>query len=603
MQARLPHWAPPLVICCLGAALRLYTLDALSLWLDEGATVFFSRMPVAAMFGSGPASLNDTHPPLYYLAVKGMALLVPEVLAGRLVSALAGVATLPVVYLLGLRLAGRRAALLASLAFALSPMHIWYSREARPYGLAVLLVALSYLALLAAARSPRWRHGFAWSLATVLAAYVDYSAIYALLPQALILAVLLSRSGRWGAVQFGVGMLPLLAYLPWLPQLLKPQGSAEILNQLAGLYSVTPERLTSTVLCLVGLAGNGIYFYDGHPGLWELLPGPEGQVSVLLLLGLAALAGAIGLLRHSSLSLPIVVCLLVGTVATATLVSIAVAPAFSERAVLYGVLGWVLLLGAAATYRPRPWAALAASVCLAAGLLLPLWTTQSIYSGAIKQDWRGLATVTAQAAELGPPVFLFPTWAGSLVDVYQPAVLEIGGTILGDGGDLEQLRARSAGEDAVWLAYIETGAISGVRDTLADIGFTRWIHRYYYHPLYLDLYMRDPGQAGQLLNPTGSQYPAQPGTLYLLQMEAQSEVTGDGLRVFLVCRASSGMMLEVAPDAGGAAVPSDGAWHSVRVGVICPEDTTNILVDLRKLGEGRISFRSVQLWEWAGPGV
>ncbi len=63
----------------------------------------------------------------------------------RSLSALAGVATVPVAYLLGLELRGRRAGIAAAAFVAVNPMLLWYSQEARGYALFSLLTAVAAL--------------------------------------------------------------------------------------------------------------------------------------------------------------------------------------------------------------------------------------------------------------------------------------------------------------------------------------------------------------------------------------------------------------------------------------------------------------------------
>ena len=53
----------------------------------------------------------------------------------------AGTLTIPVVYLVGRHVGGRRIAAAASILAALSPALIWYSQEARAYAVLVLLCA------------------------------------------------------------------------------------------------------------------------------------------------------------------------------------------------------------------------------------------------------------------------------------------------------------------------------------------------------------------------------------------------------------------------------------------------------------------------------
>ncbi len=73
----------------------------------------------------------------------------------RLPSLLAGTATIPVVYLLGLRTVAAPAALIGAAVVTLSPFTIYYSAEARGYALMILLVALSTLAMLLAVDTRR----------------------------------------------------------------------------------------------------------------------------------------------------------------------------------------------------------------------------------------------------------------------------------------------------------------------------------------------------------------------------------------------------------------------------------------------------------------
>ena len=80
-------------------------------------------------------------PPLYFLLA--WLTTIPDVSAEllRLPSLVAGIAVIPLVYLLGTRTVGRPAALVASALTALSPFMIFYSAEARSYQLMIVLLA------------------------------------------------------------------------------------------------------------------------------------------------------------------------------------------------------------------------------------------------------------------------------------------------------------------------------------------------------------------------------------------------------------------------------------------------------------------------------
>lgn len=115
-------------------------------WVDEVQTRMFAegswRYPIEVALSGPPLTL----PPLYFWLVKGARWVALAGDHGRLPSVLAGAASVPLLYYVGRTLVSREAALVASCLLALSPLHIRYSREARPY--AVLICAALLLILL-----------------------------------------------------------------------------------------------------------------------------------------------------------------------------------------------------------------------------------------------------------------------------------------------------------------------------------------------------------------------------------------------------------------------------------------------------------------------
>ncbi len=98
---------------------------------------------------------SESAPPLYYaLAWLWTQVVGTGELGLRSLSALAGVATVPVAYLLGIELRDRRAGIAAAALVAVNPMLLWYSQEARGYALLVLLTALALLYFLRGRRAP-----------------------------------------------------------------------------------------------------------------------------------------------------------------------------------------------------------------------------------------------------------------------------------------------------------------------------------------------------------------------------------------------------------------------------------------------------------------
>jgi 4-amino-4-deoxy-L-arabinose transferase-like glycosyltransferase len=623
----------PALVCVVvlaGAVMRVARVDRLSLWLDEGFTVYYSRLPWKTAIGLDGA--YDFHPPLYYAVVKFVALVVPDLYAGRLVSIVAGTLTIPVLYALAVRLLDRRAAIVASLMLAVSPLHLWYSQEARQYALVTLLVALSYLGIVAYVGSLRTRWAVLYSASVLLALYVDYSAIFALAPQVAVLALCVDRREPRSLALPAALLAAGSGFLPWLPELLE---SAERIGSERDWYlGVSWPALRDSALALVGL--NRSYLW-GDNAAWDVWPLSR---ALLLLAGAPAVAGGLLVLRRRPpLAGMVTLGLLVGTVLAAAGVSL-ISPAYAERTVLPAVLGWALLLGAAASARQPTWLRGATMLSLAFILAMSLLTIRAVYQGD-KQHWRELAHGTETAAAFGFPVVTVPTIAETLIALYAPEALAGQHVAVDDGWELpRQLLDGDGAPPALWIAYIETPTAAAVREQLAERGYERVLHRAHRDVLYLDLYARPTVELGAPIEINGSfagttsdasgwslpangvrfdagedgartltlegdgdgevravrTVEARPRHLYTLTFEVRSTLIAGNARAFLICAGASGAWLSIWPDDYGTVpVAADGAWHQVRLAAICPDDTSSLYVDIRNNGQGDVSFRHIEL--------
>jgi mannosyltransferase len=194
------------------AALRFATLGAQAYHHDEIVTA--SRLLRADFVHAMEAvGFSESAPPLYYALAWFWTQLTGTGEVGlRSLSAAAGVATVPVAYLLGAELRGRRAGLLAAALVAVNPMLLWYSQEARGYSLLVLLTAVAALYFVRALDRGRRRDFTGWGLASGLALATHYFAIF---PLALEAAWLIRRRGRaarpglWIVGLAGLALAPL----------------------------------------------------------------------------------------------------------------------------------------------------------------------------------------------------------------------------------------------------------------------------------------------------------------------------------------------------------------------------------------------------------
>lgn len=199
----------------------------------------------------------------------------------RLPSLIAGIATIPLMYVLGLRLVSRATGTVAAALTTFSPFMIYYSADARGYALMMFLVALSTFTMLNAVDRRRMHWWIAYAIATCAAVYTHYTSVFVLGAQ---LAWLLwahpeaRRTASWATVAAVVG------FLPWIPGLVQDFRSWT----LPILYFLQPFTPAAVRLSLERWAIG--YPYGLDRGAIDL-PGPLA----LGLLGGAILTALVGL--------------------------------------------------------------------------------------------------------------------------------------------------------------------------------------------------------------------------------------------------------------------------------------------------------------------
>jgi 4-amino-4-deoxy-L-arabinose transferase-like glycosyltransferase len=179
----------------------------------------------AAVPGSGPDGGN---PPLYYAALDAWsALFGIGAAAVRSLSLLLGLAHVAAVAFLARSAGASRGAALGAMAVAaLSPIHVFYSTEARAYALLLLLLTLSTAFFFRAVRTGRALDWAAHGAALLLAMYTHNLAVPFVAAFWAAAAVLRADRARALALAATHGTLA-VCYAPWAPVLLaQTQGGA-----------------------------------------------------------------------------------------------------------------------------------------------------------------------------------------------------------------------------------------------------------------------------------------------------------------------------------------------------------------------------------------
>jgi hypothetical protein len=134
------------VITLIGGGLRVLLLAHKGMWLDETFSVWLANHSVADMLHW--IARIDQHPPLYYLLLHyWMALNGHTPYPVRLLSALFGAGTIPIIYLIGKRISGAVMGLAAAVFLAFSPFNIYFAQETRMYTCLTFNAAVAIYAL------------------------------------------------------------------------------------------------------------------------------------------------------------------------------------------------------------------------------------------------------------------------------------------------------------------------------------------------------------------------------------------------------------------------------------------------------------------------
>lgn len=259
-----------------------------SLFADELSTYWISARHglggvVKLLYSVGPIQHAEITPPLYFVLAWFTSQFGhgPELL--RLPSLIAGIATIPVLYQLGLRTVGRRAALVATAAAAVAPFTVYYSANARAYSVMMLALTVSTLSMLLALDTGRRRWWVLYAVAACAAFYSHYTCAFVLGAQWVWVMWAHPRARRAAVMATAAAAA---GVLPWLPGLINDYRSPtlKILSALSP-FTLADVRVDVT------------HWLIGYPevfaGSLTRLPGTPA----LVLMAVAAVIAAAGLLR------------------------------------------------------------------------------------------------------------------------------------------------------------------------------------------------------------------------------------------------------------------------------------------------------------------
>jgi 4-amino-4-deoxy-L-arabinose transferase-like glycosyltransferase len=368
----------------------------------------------------------------------------------RFPSALTGFMTIPLMWRIGYALKRPNLGLLAAALIALAPLHIWYSRDARMYALAMLFWTASIYFYIQLLQRDNLLDLLGLVLTTTGGLYTAYPTLALWVGQIALFYLLWQLTGkkigrllRWFLAQLAIGAL----FYGWWPFLQEQLNRPLVFNWLNLFESIlgpqTAQRLDQW------LAQNGLT--TTLAGTLQLaLMGALLFIIVSFLFSLLIIRRPtiINLIKRADFALAILIVL----VFLALTIAGAIPRGLSLRRQLLVFWLPLVILAAWALLRLRDKWTLGAVILLS--LVLSLYT---VFSPPY-EDWRSTVAAISENSQPGDLILLTPAWSKMAFDYYYQGDL----LYIGTNANLAQRELNTLVEARhVWLVVNRHPSIAG----------------------------------------------------------------------------------------------------------------------------------------------
>ncbi|MBC7876517.1 MAG: glycosyltransferase family 39 protein [Anaerolineales bacterium] len=200
------------LVLLLGTTLRLYDLGAESYWIDEMSTVIEGQQTIKQLFTSGRLD----QPPAYYLPFHlWMQLFSATEISTRLFSAMIGIGSIVLIYLIGLNLFSKEVGLISAFLMSISEFQIYYSQVARFYSFFEFTTLLSFLFFILALRRKTILQFTLYTLASIIMVYSHTYGMFILAAQGIFFILHVKKYKNLIAIWLMCQGLIVLALLPY----------------------------------------------------------------------------------------------------------------------------------------------------------------------------------------------------------------------------------------------------------------------------------------------------------------------------------------------------------------------------------------------------
>ena len=263
-------------ILFLGIVLRIYDLGKESYWIDEMSTLIEGQERLVTLLTSGRL---DQPPAFYILFHFWVQIFGTSEVGTRLFSALIGVGSIALIYLIAKELFGKSIGLISAFLMAISEFQIYFSQMARFYSFFEFATLLSFYFFIISLRSGKLIHVIFYVVTSVIMLYSHAYGVFIVVGQNLFFVLQIKKYRNFIPFWIGSQFLILLAFAPYLLPLILQDGGIKgaastniggtppvaILDPLRTVYRflVSPRRDRSWGPIILGYLISGILVIVG----------------------------------------------------------------------------------------------------------------------------------------------------------------------------------------------------------------------------------------------------------------------------------------------------------------------------------------------------
>jgi len=433
-----------LLIIFLGGFLRIYDLGAESIWLDEAESIIQADQSLSTVIETA----IDTHnsPPLYFVILHFQMLLFGSgETAVRFPSAIFGILSLFFIYKIGCQLFNKKIGLISSFLLAISTFHIFYSQEARPYSLFLLMTLLSFYFFIQILKINNKWYYLGYAIANILLCYSHLFGLFVIMSQVIYFALFWKKYKQQRLKFAGVQIASVLAFIP-LVILVMPRLS-EIIEGGGGSIGWIPEPsfmsiirtftdfagndylilMVFFILCLIGLIS--IRMLNGK---WTFHFDSSGELILILLW----------------LSFPIII---------PFILSMILSPMYVNRYLIGALPAFLILIAKGTGSFPN---VIVTYIIVALIALLALISLTVYYTEPMKEQWRETVDFIEYRAQTNDSFIFCAYYTQNPFDYYYEGDLEKYGIAPGET-DTQKIDATVdnaiAEKERLWLVLSYTG--------------------------------------------------------------------------------------------------------------------------------------------------